>query len=455
MRMKVLALLVIAWLLAIAATAVADDENTTQAPLRYWFSSRYGLNYINDQSDEQPFSYHDLNTRLNLQVNPGGKERAIFELSDYRCFGVEDPNHTPLRLSQAYVSIPECIGNRLGGDIGRMRYRVGNERIIGNDNWGEGRSFDGGTIHYGDPKVVEQSRYIDESDPYSNAIGSYFNYQLSQALRLEQRGDYYTPKTPVTVEGFGFKMNEGDKDEDDDHDLMGLNVHIPKAGLMPFGYYDRMNRRIGDHRQMHLYTAGLYFDKQFGGDNQILLNGNLAYQFGSARTGPGEDDKLDIGASLIQADAGVFFKNYQRPFYVGGGVDLTSGDDDFTDDSWGVWNNQVYSHHGFRGLNDLFVQQPFYGLQDFYLRTMFFPTKHLSLGADLHILNTAKDFASVVDGEDSKSIGNEIDIYGVFRSHERFNWGAEVNITSPSEDFGGQDADSYMTALLRGTYFFF
>lgn len=410
---------------------------------------RYGLNYINDITDNLPYTDHDLRTRMLFNLRPGEKERGRIELSDWRTLGGSSSG-SGIQLLQATMTVDDCLFKNFGGNIGRMRYVVGNERIIGDDDWYEGRAFDGAAFYLGDVEVFRQN------DPTLSAqygYGDYGGIITYHRLRREEAATTKMKDRGITGEFLAFKIDENDSFEDDDHDFMGVNLHLPKYGLMPFIYYDRMNNWVGNHRRLHLYTPGVYFNQIFGNGTKYVLEGNGAFQTGKARIAPGDANELDLSAYLIQADFGAYFMNYERPLMVGGGIDITSGDDDFNDNDRNVWTNQLYSPHLFRGLVDYFTEQPPVGFNDFYGRIGYFPSDEVQIGFDAHLFRSNKEFQSATNfDEDTKSVGTEFDFYGSARLHENIDYRFELGIFKPSEEFAGEDANSHLRGVFRIRY---
>ncbi len=433
-------LMVILCLTEVRSEVSVTDKLAVSAHLRY------GLNYINDISDNLPYTDHDLRTRLLFDLQPGNKERARLELSDWRTLGGSSSG-AGIQLLQASMTVDDCLFNRFGGTIGRMRYSVGNERIIGDDDWYEGRSFDGAAFYLGDVQVIRNNF----GTQYGN--GNYGAIRIHTRLSSQENAKPAKSELGIAAEFLAFKVDEGASFVDDDHDFMGVNVHLPKLGIMPFLYYDRMNTFVGDHRRLHMYTPGVYFDKTFGGDTKFVLEGNAAYQTGKARVAPGDANELDLAAYLLQVDFSAAFMNYQRPLIVGAGIDMTSGDDDFNDNDWNVWSNQLYSPHPFRGFVDYFTEQPPVGFNDFYARFGYFPSEKVQLGFDVHIFRTNKEYPPATDfNEDTKAVGTEFDFYGGAKLHENIDYRFELGIFKPSEEFAGEDANSHLRGVFRINY---
>lgn len=421
-----------------------------ETALRFKASLRYHGEYFNDPTDEPGYSFHDMRGRLTLNLLPERNEQGILELQSLHLlggsYGDGGPYYynegAPVVFSQVNISIDNCLGDNMGGRLGRLRYQFGNERLIGDDSWYFGRGFDGGAFYFGDKRIFRNLREVDNPTEPS----------WLEMLPRTVTARYPEYNTGIGAELLLFKIAERDIVDDDDVDFMGLNLHLPSIGLVPFGYYLRDNTDVDGRRREYLYTIGTY--GQFNLDNNVLIQGNFGYQLGSFRS-PGFPDVVeqDIRAYLIQADAFFYMGGYERPLALGAGIDFTSGDDGEDADKIKTWNNLAYSPHQFRGRLDLFADQPWYGINDFIGRVGFFPSRKISTGLDIHLLRSNVDFPSAVDiDQDSKSIGAEFDIFFRYNAYQHTHWTFELNYFKPSEDFAGQDAEGVFGANARATF---
>ena len=407
---------------------------------------RYGFNYLDDFSDDPAASAHDFRTRLTLNFFPNDKEQGVVEFQSWKLLGGDyygqGSDDGSINFSQMYISVDDCLGNNIGGKIGRMRYQVANERIIGDDSWSSSQSYDGGVFYLGDKNIFT----------HYNEVRNHTEHTWMERIEVLKT----TPKPSYTT-GLGgelllFKRAENDPAGDDDQEFMGVNLFVPKIGIMPFAYYDRDNELIGGHRREHQYTIGSYGKFDIG--KNLLLEGNFAYQMGKFRYGPNDDDKEDIGAYLLQADLFYYAGNYERPIAFGVGIDMTSGDDGEDEDKYKSWTNVTRSPHQFQGRTDLLGDNLIYGLNDIVGRIAYYPSEKVTTGLDLHLLRTNVDYFTGVEDEKSSSIGTEFDFYLRYNMHQRTHWTFELNYLKPSEDWAGEDADAFMTGIVRATFTF-
>lgn len=407
---------------------------------------RYGANYLNDFSEDPAATAHDFRTRLTLNFFPKEKEQGVVEFQSWKLLGGEyfgaGGDDGSIYLSQMYISVDDCLGANIGGKIGRMRYQVANERIIGDDSWSSSRSFDGGVFYLGNKNIFTH---------YTEVLNHTEHTWMEriEVLKGAQRAEY---SNGLGGELFLFKRAENDPADDDDQEFMGVNVFVPNVGVMPFAYYDRDNERIGGHRREHQYTIGSYGKFDIG--QNMLLEGNVAYQMGKFRYGPNDDDKEDIGAYLLQADLFYYAGNYERPIAFGVGIDMASGDDGEDEDKYKAWTNWTNSPHQFQGRTDLLGDYLIYGLNDIVGRIAYYPSEKVTTGLDLHLLRTNVDYFTGNGDEKSSSIGTEFDFYLRYNMHQRTHWSFELNYLKPSEDWAGEDADPFITGIIRTTFTF-
>ncbi len=415
--------------------------------LRVHGNLRYGLNYTNDFFETPAYTHHDFRTRLTLNFLPKEKEQGVVELQAWKVLGSGggesstsfDPS---VAISQMYISVDDCLGRNIGGRIGHMRYQVANERIIGDESWDISRSYDGGLFYLGDKKMF--THYDEVQNPNDpNWI------ERIEVMKGAPKPEY---GTGLGGELLLFKVDENAIAGDDDHDFMGLNIFVPKIGLMPFAYYDRDNFMIGGHRRVHLYTLGTYGRFDIG--KNLLIEGNFGLQTGKVRFGPDDEDKQDISAYLLQADAFFYMGEYERPLAFGVGIDMTSGDDGEDEDKYKLWTDQFGSSHEPLGRADLFGGMLVYGVTDLIGRIAYYPSQKLKTGLDLHLLRSSVEYSTGVDDETSKSIGTELDFFLRYDMHQRTGWSWELNYFKPSEDWAGPDAESYMSIIMRAHFSF-
>lgn len=407
---------------------------------------RYGFNYFDDFSDDPAASAHDFRTRLMMNFFPNDKEQGVVEFQSWKLLGGDyygqGSDDGSINFSQMFISVDDCLGANIGGKIGRMRYQVANERIIGDDSWSSSQSYDGGVFYLGDKNIFT----------HYNEVRNHTEYTWMERIEVLKTTPKNTYGTSLGGELLLFKRAENDPADDDDQEFMGVNLFVPKVGIMPFAYYDRNNERIGGHRREHQYTFGSYGKFDIG--KNMLLEGNIAYQTGKFRYGPADDQKEDIGAYLLQADLFYYAGNYERPIAFGVGIDMASGDDGEDADKYKAWTNWTRSPHQFQGRTDLLGDNLIYGLNDFVGRIAYYPSDKVTTGLDLHLLRTNVDYFTGNGDEKSSSIGTEFDFFLRYDMHQRTGWTFELNYLKPSEDWAGDDADPFITGIIRTTFTF-
>ncbi|MGB5105125.1 MAG: Plug domain-containing protein [Candidatus Zixiibacteriota bacterium] len=449
-RISIIVLIVVLSMssLALAVDNIFNASATTiniEDLLRIHGNLRYGLNLTNDFSESPSYTHHDLRSRLTLNFMPTEKEQGVVELQSWKVLGQggesSGSSDLSVALSQAYISVDDCLGNNIGGKIGHMRYQVANERIIGDNSWDLSRSFDGGVFYLGDKRMF--THYDEVQNP--NDPNWIERIEILKGAEGPQYG------AGIGGELLLFKIDENSIDDDDDNDFMGANIFIPKVGLMPFAYYDRDNVMIGGHRRAHIYTLGTYGKFDIG--KNLLIEGNVGLQTGKFRFGPDDEDKEDISAYLLQVDAFFYMGDYERPLAFGVGLDMTSGDDGEDENKYKVWTDRFSSTHEPRGRADLFDGMSVYGVTDLVGRVAYYPSQKVKTGLDLHLMRTSVEY-STGENETSKSLGTEIDFFLRYDMHQRTGWSWEVNYVKPSEDWAGPDADGYLSMIMRAHFSF-
>jgi hypothetical protein len=288
---------------------------------------------------------------------------------------------------------------------GRFEYYKGDHRILGNVGWSNvGRTWDGALLGYG---------------------RGWFNAEI-----------------------FGFEMNERDVKYSDDVILLGAYFEIADPAMDFFILWDRDNvRNLYDNPKLSRFTAGLYRHGKF---LQFDYTTNLAYQFGDAK-----HETLDIAAYLATLEIGYTF-DMENHLRLAAGADITSGDDDTSDDKLKTYDNLYYTGHKFRGHMDLFViadrfDLSGYGLNDFFLKVGVEPTDKVGLNGHFHYFKTDSEYASRADNSKTASLGTEIDLFVTCGCLDRFTVQAGGSAFYPSEAWRGEDSDPAYWVYIQTT----
>ncbi|MCK5088159.1 MAG: alginate export family protein, partial [Melioribacteraceae bacterium] len=190
------------------------------------------------------------------------------------------------------------------------------------------------------------------------------------------------------------------------------------------------------------FTLGAYLKGSFGNFN---YKSDLAYQTGSTLK---DSTKLDVGSYMVTADLGYTFKAKTKPKLVAGAAYL-SGDDNSTDDKYGVFNTLFATNHKFYGYMDYFLNIPLNtydkGLIDIYGKFGLWAAKKLWLNLDYHLFNSAADY-TLISGETSNSFGSEIDFTLLYKYTKKLSFVLGLSTFSPGDIFKekrGEDSSTW------------
>jgi len=409
MRMKRMRLLPIAsailMLVLFDGVLIADDISD-KMKLSGEIRARIEGDNRDFNADTKLTSFGLLRTRLNLDFYPDSPVRAFVQIQDSRVKGAPGlgssslDNDTNLGLHQAYVLVKCDKNNEIYAKIGRFEYAKGNQRVFGSVGWSNvGRTWDGAIV----------------------------GYQADQ----------------VNIQLFGLVRNERLVLLNDDVYVVGTYVEVEDPDIDFFILWDRDNQRDdANNPAISRLTAGLYRRGEF---SQLDYTTNLAYQFGSIVF-----DTLDVSAFLATLEIGYTFET-EKHLRLAAGIDITSGDDDASDDKHKEYSNLYYTGHKFRGHMDFFIGSPQMGLNDIYMAATFKPREECTLNAHLHRFTSNVDYASVVDGSAKKSLGTEIDISAKRQVYDRFQIGLGASGFFPSDDWKGLDSDPSWWFYLQTT----
>ncbi len=309
-----------------------------------------------------------LRSRVGLTITAIENTTLYLQMQDSRNLGVNSSgltNDTNLGIHQAYIEMSNIVTRGLSLQLGRFEAVYGRHRLMGNVGWDNvGRSFDGG--------------------------------------RLMRRGKTYSADIfvlKVIERSFNAPPNHKDRK------LYGLHSTFLEDRLDLFVLYDWDQMKTGDDYNLARFTIGSYFKNK--------LASGIGYEFDAAIQ-TGNRGAQDISAYMVAGDLYYSPKHkmmfiYSEVSKVGIGFDITSGDDDTTDDEIKSFNNLYYTGHRFRGYMDFFLGTSTQGLMDLIFRAAVKPRPHCQISVDFHHFRTMEDHLTP-DGDSSKAIGQEIDI---------------------------------------------
>lgn len=349
-----------------------------------------------------------LRTRVNINLPKDENTRIFVQLQDSRTYGEIDgisgglTNDMNLGVHQAYIDFEQWIWKRLKGRVGRQELSYGNERLIGPVGWNNvGRTFDAGKLSLAFEKVtleavVSTLREMDSSD-------GTFGSNRDQTLAL-------------------------------------FAVLLPESNVefLLIGETDgEVSSWDPDKRLLDRGTLAAYSARSFGNGFDYIAN--LALQGGTVNDSAWE---RDIAAFLVTAEFGYTFQGAGKG-RVALGIDYASGDDGKDSTKIKTFNNLYYTGHKFRGYMDNFLAPGGLsatsgrGLMDAMVRgaVNFHPAWRV--GMDVHLFQTAADYASLVDGSDTKAIGSEIDAWVRAKEYRGVSWEYGASLFNWSEDYVG------------------
>jgi hypothetical protein len=229
--------------------------------------------------------------------------------------------------------------------------------------------------------------------------------------------------------------------------LSGLYSTLPMAHTDFFLLYDFDAQKAGEFRSLKRWTAGTYSKQTFG---QLDFIGNGALQFGTSATEDslGNGTEMDLSGYLFTGELGYTFS--QNNARLAAGVDLSSGDDPDSD-SYDAYDNAYYDAHTYRGLMDQFVASNPQGLMDLHASCRVSPNPNWTFAAAGHNFTTAQDYASMIDGAATSSVGSELDLSVSTKALSRATITAGGAAFFQSEDFGGPNPDTETWGFLEVT----
>lgn len=385
------AAIIIAIILPISSHAIEIGDGLDLGGNVRWRAELDGKDF-SDKTAMNEMSF--LRSRVGLTITAIENTTLYLQMQDSRNLGVNSSgltNDTNLGIHQAYIELSNIITEGLSLQIGRFETVYGRHRLMGNVGWHNvGRSFDGG--------------------------------------RLVRKGNTYK------ADFFCLKVLERSFDAPPNHKdwkIYGLHSTFLQDRLDLFILYDWDQMKTGDDYDLARFTIGSYFKNK--------LESGLGYEFDAAIQ-TGYRGAEDISAYMIAGDLYYSPKHkimfiYSQVSKMGIGFDITSGDDDITDDKINSFNNLYYTGHKFRGYMDFFLATPAEGLMDLILlRAAVKPRPHCQISVDIHHFRTMEDHLTP-DGDSSKAIGQEIDITFKHKLQEGLAFQGGISTFIASDDW--------------------
>jgi len=396
--MTIIVTIALAALLAIPAGAQTEWDVSGQIRLR-GLTEQTGFDKDLDETE-----YTEMRTRLGIRADIEGNVHAFIQLQDSRIWGDENQfgdrtsgtlsDSKNIDLHQAYFKIDNIFGEGWGGMGGRFEFNRGNQRVFGAVGWHNvGRAWEGSMLWYDRPNL--------------------------------------------NITGFGFKVRESLlPDEQNDVVIGGLYATIKEMNLDLFAFFeydDRESVPTTDDNDLNRANLGMYYHRT-SGRFDFDMNGVL--QVGEMTQNVLGTEKLDIAAFLLTFEAGMKFEGAGNG-RIAAAIDLSSGDDDPTDDKYNTYTNSYYTGHKFRGYMDYFVGSNTEGLMDVILRGKIDPIRGWTIKGDIHYFATAKDFVSPIDSSTTKGLGVEIDLSVSTTRVKGVNLVTGLSVFGPTEAYAG------------------
>jgi opacity protein-like surface antigen len=327
--------------------------------------------------------FGDMRTMVGINVMPNENVTIRVRMRESRFLGTQGSLAGPgavFEAQEAYATIHNAFDKPMCFTMGRFEYKHGRGRIMGATAWSVfgPRTYDG--IH----------------------VGFKPDY-----------GYWEVMVTRVTEAGAA------------DRHLVVISGALFEKHFKPIFMADIDNRDFGFEDLDRLYTAGFNYHRMFGDNIKFVMDG--AYQFGTV-------SDLSVGAYMVAADVYYKFDAGMHP-YIGVGVDMTSGDDDATDDANGAYSNGFYTGHAFRGMMDYFVGDTGLGLTDIIFHLGFKPDNGMKFMVDAHMFAWGNDAISADNGDEYTAIGNEVDFRVSIPMNDNVDFQGGYGIFMASDDY--------------------
>jgi len=370
--------------------------------------ARHQMSNKDFNSDVPANNFTELRTRLNLKFSPVENITGLVQLQDSRVFGTEANTLSSIDnidLHQAYFTVSKLFNLPLNLKLGRMELSYGPQRLVGAVGWHNvGRSFDGGVVQLKTKKVD-----VD-----------FFSAQTNESGNVGDTND-------VTVAGaYGnLKMAKN-------HQIQPFIIGELETGT-DFGRY----------------TLGVYVKGSIGNLSHEIEG---AYQLGSV------NENIDIAAYMFALNIMYKFDTPIQPV-IGGGIDYLSGDDDFTDNDFKMFNTLYATNHKYYGFMDFFPGNTYgLGLMDLHVKGTISPAKKFKAMLAFHMFNSVEDFkyipADSPNEKSSTSFGSEVDLTLIYTYNKAVKFQGGFSFFSPGDIFKqvrGEDGSTwaYLMAVVN------
>lgn len=352
-----------------------------------------------------PQSFTALRTRLGLEKKLNDHVSIFIQLQDSRVFGEEKHTLTSLKnidLHQGFATIKDIFDIPLFFKFGRFKLIYGNYKIFGPNEWHNvGRSHDGFILGYNTEKH--------KTDLFLTTHTNFMNYRAGAARVFENYN--YTEAPPDTgFNIFGF-----------------YSTHkLAKPISNEFYAYYEWNRYRPNSKDMQLNRYTLGTAMEFSPSTfPLSFRVEAAYQGGKIFT-----SKLqDISSLMLFATLQYKFDD----FSISLNADINSGADTTKTNKYKLFDNPFASKHNFQGYMDFFtgLSEPrfttgIYGLNDFFLRITYVPSKIFNAQLDLHYFTTFEKLTT--EGHEKYKYGPEANLVLKYKLYEavEFEWGSAV-----------------------------
>ncbi len=408
MKQRVMILAVVL-MLVMTMFQFAGDKDTLKYSLQ--IRHRFEMNGKDFNSDTDASNYNLLRTRFSLTFKPLKNMEAFVQFQDARVFGEEtstlgDGSADRFDLHQGYFKVKEFLGMPLTLKLGRMEVVYGPQRLIGAVGWHNiGRSFDGVIFTFNFSKVS-----ID-----------IFNLKEIENLEVGDIGD---------------------------KNVMGINADFKlssKYTAQAFFIWQKMNPSDFLSR----YTTGIYVKGKLGAFRHEL---ELAYQ-GGKLGGMDPLPGLDVSAFLAAFNFGYTLSDSGLSPDIALGVDYLSGDDNFGDNKYEVFDTLYATNHKYYGFMDYFLNIPVHtqglGLMDVHAAVSVKPSAQMSASLKYH--NFRANVEHMATG--SKSFGSELDLTVKYTYNKHLSFVLGASAFMPGEIFKMTRGEDTATWLYLMTIF--
>jgi len=259
-------------------------------------------------------------------------------------------------LQQAYISLGDPARFPLVAKVGRQELIYGDQRFIGNNDWGNpGRTFDAAKLRFTNDvfwvdafaarPVVAYQDHFDENNSYDTFSGIYAS---SQKLAPWQETQFFVLSRNVGAQAVS---------------ASAFNVPgapITARDIFTFGFrWKSLPGKLG----------GWDYSLEGAGQLGTIYNPTLK-------------KRLDHQAFEVSVAAGYTWTNLWASPRLGVGYDVGSGDGDSTDGECGTFDNLFGSNHGLYGMMDLICERNTHIPR---VSASLTPLKNLKLAADYRL----------------------------------------------------------------------